>query len=101
MTDPTAQKPRSATRQRPWSWRLGYNHGLFDVPRGVPTFHAYDVNDSAACDAGFGLAGTIEQPNEGSHFCPRCILATAELPEGRAKWVYVDGKRTSSTDRRR
>ena len=59
-----------------WSWRLALNHGFWDVD-GKPTFHAHDENDRAACDRGYGLVESVEEPNEGSHFCPDCLRVTA------------------------
>lgn len=78
----------TTTQTRPWEWRIGLNHGFWDVA-GRPTFHAHDVNDLSACEPSHGLVRTSEQPNEGSFFCPACLDATKAMPEGRARRVYA------------
>lgn len=55
-----------------WEWRLALNHRLFDVD-GVPTFHAYDASDHAACEPALGLTTSIAVPTRKSNRCPRCL----------------------------
>jgi len=66
-----------------WDWRIAYNHVIFDV-EGKPTFHAYDANNSAACEPMFGLVTSVEAPNEGSNFCRDCVSVVRAQPTGRA-----------------
>lgn len=59
-------------------WRLALNHRWLDDDSGLPTFHAYDERDRALCTPIWGLAGTHEPPNEGSHFCATCLDLTTD-----------------------
>jgi hypothetical protein len=72
---------------QPWTWRKGL--GGFIPPSSTPgkPFHAYDVNDNAACIDGYGLAASCEPPNEGSSLCAECVAAVKSLPAGRDKRV--------------
>ena len=65
---------------RPWDWRKA-SAGV--VPKGWRIFHAYDVNDNAACEPSYGLAASCEEPNEGSELCPDCIDVVRAEPGGR------------------
>lgn len=49
----------------------------------APIFHAYDINDNAACSPNYGLMATCEQPNEGSELCASCIDVCRMAPSGR------------------
>jgi hypothetical protein len=46
-------------------------------------FHAYDVNDYAACTTLLWLATSVEEPNEGSSLCLACLAMIRRLPLGR------------------
>lgn len=75
---------------KPWDWRKsqgGWSRPIDSGPRGR-AFHAYDVNDNAACDVSLGLIRSIEEPNEGSHCCPDCIEFVQANPAGRDKRTY-------------
>lgn len=63
-------------------WRIAINHGWSDVD-GLPTFHAYGTGTTVPfCTRALNLLTTAQAPNEGSHFCPDCLAATAS---GRAR----------------
>lgn len=66
-----------------WEWRRGQG-APFVTPDGVERrFHAYDVNDNAACRPMWGLIQSIEEPNEGSNLCPECMAVIKAEPAGR------------------
>lgn len=69
-----------------WDWRKASSLSvlLIDVDRelGRFIFHAYDGRDHAACDPIVGLGRSVEEPNEGSEFCPKCVdIVRAGPPE--------------------
>lgn len=71
-----------------WEWRkaeggvtLGEDHWEGDTF--VRVFHAYDVNDNAACEPSCGLVASCEEPNEGSPLCLKCIAVVQANPAGR------------------
>lgn len=74
----------------PWDWRIGY--GGFshrpDIRDGIRYFHAHDVNNMSACDVSIGLMESIQEPSEGSPFCPDCIKFVKENPAGRDKYIF-------------
>lgn len=72
---------------KPWDWRIALNHALFDVD-GKPTFHAFDVNNNAACEPLFGLVATIEEPSEGSNLCRSCMEFVRDNMAGRSLRVW-------------
>lgn len=65
---------------RTWDWRKA-EAGV--VPKGQRIFHAYDVNNNAACEPHCGLVASVEEPNEGSEFCHDCMDIVRLTPEGR------------------
>lgn len=69
----------------PWEWRKALA-GV--IPKGRHIFHAYDVNDLAACEPGCGLVASIEEPNEGSELCLDCIEVVRTNPAGRPEREY-------------
>lgn len=73
----------------PWDWRKAAGGVLlgddFLSTPPVRVFHAYDVNDLAACSPSCGLAATSEEPNEGSVLCQQCVEAVKANPAGRDK----------------
>lgn len=73
----------SAVATRAWDWRLALNHEFFDVD-GVETFHAYDVNNNAACEPMYGLISSVGPPNEGSNLCRDCMTVVRSQPRGRS-----------------
>lgn len=88
------------TTVRAWEWRKAAGGWTTDADRGPRgrAFHAYDVNDNAACQVSLGLMATCEEPNEGSHFCEPCMEFVRLHPEGRAKRVYdADGRLIDGT----
>lgn len=50
-------------------------------------FHAYDVNDCAACTTLLRLATSVEEPNEGSSLCLACRAQIRRQPLGREPQV--------------
>lgn len=76
----------------PWDWRLAQGGCVPSSNRrdGIRYFHAYDVNDNAACEVSLGLVASCEPPNEGSPFCPDCIEVVKATPAGRDKRIYTD-----------
>lgn len=74
---------------RPWEWRKAYAGVLLhnDQPGGRRLFHAYDVNDNAACSPSCGLVASCEEPNEGSELCPDCTIIVGEQPAGRPERI--------------
>lgn len=79
------------TDRAPWIWRKaegGFTSPSDDVA-GHRLFHACDVNDNLACALGAGLAGTCEEPNEGSELCSDCQAFVIDHPEGRDQRVYT------------
>lgn len=86
----------------PWSWRkasggiwLGDDRWVADPTnrlgkRVERVFHAYDVNDNAACEPMCGLVASCEEPNEGSLLCSQCIPVVQENPAGRSARVPSD-----------
>lgn len=83
-----------SSTEPPWEWRKAAGGWTHDTDRGPHgrLFHAYDVNDNAACYPHGGLAASCEEPNEGSHLCPDCIEFVKANPAGRDKRVYIDGR---------
>lgn len=74
----------SDTQVRPWEWRKAAGGWMLDTDRpGDRLFHAYDVNDNAACEPVIGLGASCEEPNEGSKLCPACVSVVVENPAGR------------------
>lgn len=76
--------------RQPWEWRKA-EWGVClrtDLSAGelVRLFHAYDVNNLAACEP-CGLIGSCEIPNEGSSLCPDCVLVVQDTPEGRPERI--------------
>ena len=75
----------TTTQTKPWEWRKAYGgiwfHRVETPERRI--FHAYDVNDNAACEPAFGLVQSCEEPNEGSTLCPECIEVCKAEPAGR------------------
>jgi len=86
----------------PWEWRKAYggftaksDRWVLDpsMPSGgrmIRKFHACDVNANLACEPSCGLAGSVEDPNEGSDFCPDCIEVVKQLPAGRPERTYAE-----------
>lgn len=68
--------------ERPWAWRKA-SGGV--VPKGLRVFHAYDVNDNAACQPSAGLMASCEVPNEGSELCEDCMVIVRTEPWGRER----------------
>lgn len=64
----------------PWSWRKA-SGGC--IPGNRRIFHAYDVNDNAACNDAYGLVASCEEPNEGSELCSDCVEVCKAKPAGR------------------
>ncbi len=61
-----------------WEWRKASGGLTFRTdPYPERLFHAYDMNDNAACDPGLGLVATCEPLTPASKRCPRCILIVA------------------------
>lgn len=81
----------SAAR-RAWDWRKAWGGWTLATDHGEHgrLFHAYDVNDSAACDPPIGLARSCEPVNEGSHLCPDCMTIVRRQPQGRPEREYAD-----------
>ena len=82
-------------RTAPWVWRKASGGFVADSEvRDLPLgglhrrFHACDVNANLACHPRLVLAGTCEEPNEGSDLCPDCIEVVREQPGGRELRVY-------------
>lgn len=73
-----------------WEWRKASGGWWFPSVETPSTrkFHAYDVNDNAACSPGAGLVASCEEPNEGSDLCPECIDVVKAEPWGRERVVY-------------
>jgi hypothetical protein len=69
--------------ERAWDWRRGW--GGVSPSHEYETFHAYDVNDNAACVPSIGLMESKDEPNEGSKFCETCMDIVRSTPEGRPK----------------
>lgn len=68
--------------QAAWEWRKSHPiTGWLLEPIGA--FHAYDVNNNAACDPRMGLYASIEEPNEGSQLCAVCMEFVKANPAGR------------------
>lgn len=68
---------------RPWEWRKSQGGLTLDSDRGPKgrAFHAYDSSDWAACTPYCGLIASCEEPNEGSHFCPACMVIVRGYPD--------------------
>lgn len=72
-------------RRGPWVWRKSDGGWRLTAdPDGERLFHAYDINNNAACEPTIGLGATVEEPNEGARFCNACVSVVKSLPEGRA-----------------
>lgn len=80
----------ATTAVKAWDWRKALG-GC--VPKGRLIFHAYDVNDNAACSPSHGLLESIEEPNEGSEFCHDCMDVVRLTPEGRPARAVRKGDR--------
>lgn len=76
--------------EQPWDWRkaVGGCVPYSNLRDHVRYFHAYDVNNNAACEPSLGLIASCEPPNEGSHLCPDCVEFVKANPAGREKRVY-------------
>lgn len=71
---------------RTWDWRKTGSGWTFATdPSTERLFHAYDVNNLAACDPTKGCFGSVEPVNEGSRLCPACQVIVKAEPEGRPK----------------
>lgn len=70
----------------PWDWRKA-SGGC--IPQNRRIFHAYDMNDNAACRPSLGLVASCEEPNEGSEFCEDCMGVVRSEPWGREERVRV------------
>jgi hypothetical protein len=76
----------------PWDWRKadGGFHLETDRTSGERLFHAYDVNDNAACEPNCGLSVTGEEFVDGvSPQCPACLEVVQDKPNGNRKRVYA------------
>lgn len=76
---------------RAWDWRKADGGFSLETDRtGERRFHAYDVNDNAACEPSCGLVATGEEYLEGvSPQCPVCLQITQDRPNGNRKRVYA------------
>lgn len=76
---------------RAWDWRKADGGFTLETDRdGERRFHAYDINDSAACEPSCGLGATGEEYVDGvSPQCPVCLQITIDKPEGYRKRVYA------------
>lgn len=72
-----------------WDWRKAWGGACFLTDPDFRRFHAYDINDNAACAPHLGLGRSCERPNEGSDFCPACMAVVRVTPEGRPKRTYA------------
>lgn len=58
-----------------WEWRIAL--GGFTPPAdhrdGVGYFHAYDMENKAACEPLISLIESCGEPTEGDRFCPDCL----------------------------
>lgn len=90
MGEPVAEEDALC---RPWDWRKAIAGCTPPSNRrdGVRYFHAYDVNDNAACAVELGLIASCEEVNEGSPLCPDCIEYVKAHPAGRDKMIYANG----------
>jgi hypothetical protein len=77
--------PKSPVSTQAWEWRKAIG-GAIPQPRSA--FHAYDVNDNAACDVGYGLLASVQEPHEGSELCLACMEFVKANPAGREERVY-------------
>lgn len=84
------------TTQRAWEWRKASDLGIMLLDRdqelGRHIFHAYDVNDNAACCVSVGLIASVEEPNEGSELCPDCATFVSVHRSGRELRDYSAGR---------
>jgi hypothetical protein len=62
-----------------WQWRKGSGgFPLTHDPAGE-FFHACDSKGMLACQPPLELGASIEEPDEGSRFCPTCIVVVRGL----------------------
>lgn len=75
--------------EKPWDWRKA--SGGWTLPTDHPNrlFHAYDINNHAACAPSLGLAASCEDPTEGSTYCAECIAIVQATPGGRERIEYA------------
>lgn len=81
------------TVTRAWEWRKGHPATAW-LLKPSAAFHAYDVNDNAACDSSMGLGVSVEKPNEGSELCPACVAFVKANPAGREARHRSEGDST-------
>lgn len=74
---------------RPWEWRKSAGGWTLASDGATRRFHAYDVNNNAACEPSNGLFVSVEEVNEGSDLCPSCAGIIKAEPEGRPKIDYA------------
>lgn len=74
--------------QQPWDWRKAAGGWPIRTDPEFRKFHAYDVNDNAACDPILGLCATSEAANEGVPLCDECVAIVKAEPCGRELKVY-------------
>lgn len=67
----------------PWDWRKAAGGWPMRNDPDYRNFHAYDVNDNAACDPMIGLISSAEELNEGSTLCHECVAIVKAEPHGR------------------
>ncbi len=81
-----------SNRRASWEWRKAAGGWCADTDPSSHErlFHAYDINDNAACEPLLGLAATCEQPNEGSRFCPACMETVKAMPAGRPERIRTE-----------
>lgn len=77
-------------QRQPWEWRKAWGGWRFATDTSERLFHAYDVNDNAACEPSMGLWQSCEEPNEGSALCAACVDVVTTTPAGRERIAYED-----------
>ncbi len=73
----------STETTQPWEWRKPSGGWTLPSDRPARRFHAFDVNNLAACAPSFGLIASCEPPNEGSLLCADCVEVVRDQPAGR------------------
>lgn len=71
-----------------WEWRK-QSGGWIDCR----WFHACDAESRIACEPIIYVAASVEPPNEGSEFCPRCIEVVRADPLALDVDARIDGIR--------